>query len=343
MSTPTQLAEDKAGLDRTEVAKTAQEYLDFHDEAAGGDCETRTREYKTMANNFYDLVTDFYEFGWGHSFHFAPRKLHEKFKDSLKRHENFLTDTLSLKPGMKVLDIGCGVGGPLRHIAKTSGADVLGVNNNAYQLSKADKYVKKEGLERQCSFLKCDFMQIPLENASVDGMYAIEATCHAPDKTALFSELFRLLKPGASFAGYEWCLTDKYDASNADHRRIKKAIEEGNGLPDIASMPSVIKSLQDAGFEVVSYKDKALESDAKTPWYRALTGKDFSLSSIPRTPVGRFLTKGLTRLLEALRIAPKGTTQVSAFLNNGADSLVESGEAGIFTPMFFFHARKPEA
>ena len=48
-------------------------------------------------------------------------------------------------------------------------------------------------------------------------------------------------------------------------------------------------------------------------------------------------------MLETLRIAPKGSTAVSDFLNAGADALVQGGETGVFTPMFFFHVRKPHA
>ena len=69
---------------------------------------------------------------------------------------------------------------------------------------------------------------------SFDGAYAIEATCHAPSRHGVYSEIYRVLKPGATFAMYEWCLTPQYDASNALHRRIKKQIEEGDGLPDMA-------------------------------------------------------------------------------------------------------------
>jgi sterol 24-C-methyltransferase len=42
-----------------------------------------------------------------------------------------------------------------------------------------------------------------------------------------------------------------------------------------------------------------------------------------------------------MRVAPRGTTEVSDFLNLAADALVRGGETGIFTPLFFFHARKP--
>lgn len=45
--------------------------------------KTREKEYQTMVNSFYNLVTDFYEYGWGQSFHFAPRKKCETFEESI--------------------------------------------------------------------------------------------------------------------------------------------------------------------------------------------------------------------------------------------------------------------
>ncbi len=77
---------------------------------------------------------------------------------------------------------------------------------------------------------------------------------------------------------------------------------------------------------------------------RALS-QPFSLSlhTFKRTTVGRAVTSRLVRVLEALRIAPKGSTAVSDFLNAGANALVKGGKTGIFTPMFFFHVRKPHA
>ncbi len=59
---------------------------------------------------------------------------------------------------MRVLDVGCGVGGPAREIAKFTGANIVGLNNNDYQIERATKYATKEGLSRQLSFTKGDFM-----------------------------------------------------------------------------------------------------------------------------------------------------------------------------------------
>lgn len=63
----------------------------------------------------------------------------------------------------------------------------------------------------------------------------------------VFSEILRVLKPGQVFACYEWCLTDKYDKDNAEHRLIKKQIEEGDGLPDTAYTWEMDEALRKVG------------------------------------------------------------------------------------------------
>ena len=110
---------------------------------------------------------------------------------------------LGLRPGMRVLDLGCGVGGPLREIARFSGAHIVGVNLNGYQIQRARRQTDDVGLSHLADFLESDFMSIDLPDGSFDAVYAIEATCHAPDRVGVFSEARRLLKPGGCFASYE--------------------------------------------------------------------------------------------------------------------------------------------
>jgi len=57
--------------------------------------------------------------------------------------------------------------------------------------------------------------------------------------------------------------------------------------------------------------------------------------------MGRFLTSFLTYFLETIRVAPKGTYKVQTMLTKTADDLVAGGELGIFTPAYFWLARKP--
>ena len=218
------------------TAEALKTYKSLFNESAGGDVVARKANYVAVANNFYDLVTDFYRFGWGESFHFAPRKRGESLKASLARCERGLSDALSLRPGLRAVDIGCGVGGPLCTIGRHSGADVVGVNNNAYQVGKTRQLIARFGLSERCTVEKADFMQLPFPPESFDAAYSMEATPHAPDKVRVYRQIFNVLKPGGIFAGYEWCLTPLYHGDNAEHQRLKQGIELGNGLPELATI-----------------------------------------------------------------------------------------------------------
>ncbi len=316
-------------------------YLSLHDDEGSGSAATRKQDYAEMVNDYYDLATDFYEYGWGQSFHFAPLCDGEPLKQALSRHQHYLCEQLRMRPTMRVLDVGCGVGGPMRNIARRSGAQIVGVNNNAYQIERGRKHTAKARLGNSCSFVLADFMALPFDDDSHDCIYAIEATCHAPDRTELFRELSRVLVPGGRFASYEWCMTDGYDPNSAEHRRMKRGIETGNGLPDLLPTAEVLEAVAEAGFELVHHEDRAAAADLATPWYHPLRADYSSLRGILRSPAGRKLTSAALRGLERTRLAAKGTAAVNEMLSRGADALVEAGETGIFTPMYFFVARKP--
>lgn len=314
-------------------------YAELHDGRRGGTPEARKSRYGGMVSGYYDLVTDFYEYGWGRSFHFAQRRKGESLKKALARHERYLAERLELMPGMRVLDVGCGVGGPMREIAAFSGASIVGINNNTYQVFKCEQYNRESDLGGRCSILNADFMSVPCANGAFDAIYAVEATCHAPDRAALFAELNRVLKPGGKFAGYEWCLTDAFDPASEEHRAIKDGIIRGSGLPDLTHSSAVDDALTRAGFELLEARDRAVESDP--PWYSALQGRDLSLSNMLRTRIGQRLTHGSVAILEKLGIAPRGTTDISSLLMSAGRNLVAGGARGFFTPMYFFLARKP--
>eukprot|EP00002_Diphylleia_rotans_P028243 TRINITY_DN56_c0_g1_i2.p1 TRINITY_DN56_c0_g1~~TRINITY_DN56_c0_g1_i2.p1 ORF type:complete len:351 (+),score=59.70 TRINITY_DN56_c0_g1_i2:88-1140(+) len=328
-----------SSLDRAAVESTIDSFNSMFDEKNGATAEQRKAHYMTIVNQYYDLVTDFYEYGWGQSFHFAPRLRFESFEASLARHEMYLAHRINLQKGMKALDVGCGVGGPARTIANFSQAEITGVNNNAYQIKRGTKLNKDAKLDHLVKFLKTDFMTVPLPDCTFDAIYAIEATCHAPDKVGIYSELYRLLKPGSYFGAYEWVMTNKYDPENAHHREIKLGIENGDALPDLVTGDVVTDALKASGFEVVDVRDLALTGDI--PWYQPLVGSWTSIEGFKSTYAGRFVTDKLVRVLETLRLAPTGSSKVHDMLSVAANSLVEGGELGIFTPCYFVLAYKP--
>jgi sterol 24-C-methyltransferase len=303
--------------------------------------EVRKKKYADMVNHFYNLVTDFYEWGWGQSFHFGPRFHNESFVESIKRAEYHLCSRLGMKPGMKVLDVGCGVGGPMRNMAMFSGSNIEGITINHYQVKIGNKYNESNGLGHLCKSVQGDFQNLPWPNEYFDAAYEIEATCHSPDRVVTFSGINRVLKKGGLFAGYDWVVTDRYNPDNKNHVRIKEGIEVGNGLPTLATPEHIIECLEKSGFEVIDHYDanRGVHAANEIPWYETLAGK-MSISGFRMTWVGRLCTHSMVWTLELLRIAPAGSTRVSALLNATAIDLVDGGRDEIFTPSYFFVARK---
>ncbi|CAN6222684.1 unnamed protein product [Urochloa humidicola] len=289
-------------INKEEVKSAVDEYEKYHG-YYGGREEARKSNYTDMVNKYYDLATSFYEYGWGESFHFAHRWNGESLRESIKRHEHFLALQLGLKPGMKVLDVGCGIGGPLREISRFSSTSVIGLNNNEYQITRGKELNRLAGVSGTCDFVKADFMKMPFDDSTFDAVYAIEATCHAPDAVGCYKEIYRVLKP------------------------------------DIRSTRQCLQAVKDAGFEVVW--DKDLAEDSPMPWYLPLDPSRFSLSSFRLTSVGRMITRTMVKALEYVGLAPQGSERVSNFLEKAAEGLVDGGKKEIFTPMYFFLARKP--
>jgi len=326
-----------------DVKDVADNYATYFDRSKGDEGITSRRQnYTTVVNSYYDLVTDFYEYGWGQAFHFASRSTGQSFDESIIAHEKRLADFLRVGKDKRVLDVGCGVGGPMRAIARHTGARITGINNNAYQLARLEMHNRNGGLDRQCDGVKGDFMKMPFSDGTFDGAYSIEATCHAPDRKAIYSEIFRVLKPGSTFAMYEWCMTDKYDPTNAEHNEIKHGVEVGDALPPIMTCRETLQAFKDAGFDVVFDKDVADNGPGMIPWYYTLAG-NYSLNGFRMTWLGRTITHSMCRAMEFLRIAPQGTVAASQLLMNAADSLVASGRTEIFTPMYLVVGRKPVA
>ena len=68
---------------------------------------------------------------------------------------------MRLRPGMRVLDVGCGVGGPACELARFTDAQIIGLNNNEFQIHRAKKYADQAGLsDRNVSFVMGDFMHL---------------------------------------------------------------------------------------------------------------------------------------------------------------------------------------
>jgi sterol 24-C-methyltransferase len=184
---------------------------------------------------------------------------------------------------------------------------------------------------------------------SFDAVYAIEATVHAPSLEGVYSQIFRVLKPGGVFGVYEWLMTDNYDNNNEHHREIRLGIEQGDGISNMVKISEGIAAIKAAGFELELHEDLAKRPDA-TPWYYPLAGdfkhmgSIFDLYTIGRmTRLGRGLAHQFIGVLEFLKLAPYGTRKTADSLALAADCLVAGAKEDLFTPMYLMVARKPKA
>jgi len=322
----------------TEVEAAMKNYAELYKEDREDLEKKRLNNYSKLVNVFYDLVTTIYEYGWGQSFHFSSRHKYESFEASIARSEMYAALVLQLTEGKKCLDIGSGIGGPMRTIARFSKAHVTGINNNDFQIQRTLQLNKEANLVPYTACIKGDFTKMPFEADTFDAAYQFEAIEHAPDKKVVYSEIFRILKPGGLFAGFEWCVTPKYDTENKEHKDIIFRIIEGNGVAKLETFKEEMDAMLAAGFEIVDARDLALESEI--PWYEPLSGK-WSWTGFRHTRIGRYLTHQMVWSMETVGLAPKGVFQIHSMLMKTAIALVQGGEQKIFTPMFFTILRKP--
>ncbi|KAF9530229.1 delta-sterol C-methyltransferase [Crepidotus variabilis] len=321
---------------------------DIHNEQ-DVDNENRLNSYTDVVNGYYDGATELYEYGWAQSFHFSRFNKGEAFIASLARHEHYLAAQMNLKPGMRVLDVGCGVGGPAREIAQFTDANIVGLNNNDFQIQRARKYTKKINLENQVTFVKGDFMKLAEKfgENSFDAVYAIEATVHAPTWEGVYGEIMKVLKPGGIFGVYEWAMTDDWDPSIPEHKAVAHQIEIGNGIPEMRSISKAREALKTVGFQIEHEEDLAARPDP-VPWYYPLEG-DISKAQTFWDYItvwrmswsGKLVSHTAIRLMEMFGIMPKGTWEVTETLKVAADALVKSGQMKLFTPMYLVISRKP--
>jgi sterol 24-C-methyltransferase len=187
------------------------------------------------------------------------------------------------------------------------------------------------------------------EDNSFDAVYAIEATVHAPSLEGIYSEIFRVLKPGGTFGVYEWLMTDEYDNDNPRHREIRLGIEIGNGISNMEKISVALEAMKKAGFELELHEDLAQRGD-DIPWYWPIAGEMKYIGSvwdvfnvIRMTKLFRGTVHRLLGALEPTGLIPRGTRKTADSLALGADNLVAGARENLFTPMYLMVGRKPKA
>ncbi|MGP1395644.1 MAG: class I SAM-dependent methyltransferase [Inquilinaceae bacterium] len=114
-----------------------------------------------------------------------------------------LAKELGLSPGMDVLDIGAGIGGPARYFADVHGCIVTGVDLTAEYVATASALTRRCGLADRVSFRQASAMALPFDPGRFDVVTLIHVGMNVADKLGLFTQVRRVLKPGGRFGVYD--------------------------------------------------------------------------------------------------------------------------------------------
>lgn len=213
------------------------------------------------------------------------------YEESIARH-------LELKPGDKVLDLGCGRGRVAAHMAKYSGARVTGLNIEPDSIAQARAFNNDLGLEND--FIVKDFNDLPLpfQDETFDAFYNIQAFSLAKDHKALFKEIFRVLKPGARFSSLDYVKYPAYDETNPEHAELMRRTKPLLGAVGTPTPASFEEALREAGFRVTLSDNASTATDGlQAP---LIDKVDIYFRSMRRIIAGLVTIKALPRHFKTL-------------------------------------------
>ena len=110
---------------------------------------------------------------------------------------------LSLDAGAQVLDIGCGIGGAARYIATEIGCQVTGVDLTPEFIDVARRLTELTGLDQRITYECASALDMPFEDGAFDAAITLHVAMNIRERAALYGEIARVMKPGATFCIYD--------------------------------------------------------------------------------------------------------------------------------------------
>jgi MPBQ/MSBQ methyltransferase len=152
-----------------------------------------------------------------------------------------------LPSGSRVLDVGCGIGGSARILARDYGLDVLGISISPAQIARATALTPAS--LPHCRFQVMDALDLKAVDGSFDAVWSVEACPHMPDKQRYVDELLRVLRPGGRLAVADWNRRDPADgAMNRLERWVMRQLLEQWAHPEFASIASLRRNLEQSAW-----------------------------------------------------------------------------------------------
>lgn len=301
-----------------------------------------------IAESFYNLATDFYEYGWGDSFHFGTRAKWEPHTRCILNSQNFVASKLRVTDMDRVLDMGCGIGGPLRGVVRATGANVTGLTINQHQVDRAREITSQLSpwMQARCNFVRQDYLDVKgMEENAYDAAFYMESSLHCENRTDTFAEAFKLLKPGGRLVAMEYVTLPGWDGEDASHQELMRQHLHGNGAAKTPSIEEDLAMVRAAGFEIVEHFDfmamgEALHGADAWPWWADLQfNTRFSL--LPAHPWVRGPLAKILTTLASVGLVPQDVAKAAHLMNVGGDGLSGLGKVGALTPQYYVGAVKP--
>jgi cyclopropane-fatty-acyl-phospholipid synthase len=243
------------------IAPPSQESIQ-HSRWRIGRRHSKARDAKAISHH-YDVSNTFYEWVLGPSMAYTCACYPTGDASLEQAQENkfdLVARKLGLREGMRLLDVGCGWGGMVRHAAREYGVKALGVTLSAQQALWAQDAIEREGLSKLAEVRHLDYRDVP--ETDFDAVSSIGLTEHIGQKNlpAYFSFLYGKLKPGARLLNH--CITrpDNIEPAHRKNGFINRYV-----FPDgeLEGPGYLISLMHDTGFEV-RHEENLREHYAKT-------------------------------------------------------------------------------
>ena len=193
--------------------------------------------------------------------------------------EKGTSSSSSSPPVRRVLDVGCGIGGSSRHIARKYGCAARGITLSPVQAARANALTREAGIP-DVSFQVGDALRQPFDDGEFDLVWSMESGEHMPDKTKFVGELARVCAPGGRVLIVTWChrvLRDGETTLPPDEQFLLDRICDAYYLPAWCSVEDYAAIAENAGLVDVKTEDWSKEV---SPFWRAVIDTALTVEGI---------------------------------------------------------------
>jgi ubiquinone/menaquinone biosynthesis C-methylase UbiE len=159
-------------------------------------------------------------------------------------------------PSDHLLDIGSGIGGPARYFADRFGCKVTGIDLTEEFCAVARHLTRLLGMQDRIAFEAGDALAMPFPDASFDGAYSMNVSMNIADKSALYREIHRVLKPGA------WLVLSEIARGEGAELDYPTPWAASARTSFLSTPEETRRGLAEAGFAVTSLRSTAAEARA---------------------------------------------------------------------------------